>query len=81
MAARGWEAKDLSAASGVDRDVIANARQGGRISRDSLMRIADALLKAKVHPMAAALINGTADASLAPFAPAARRGKPKKKVA
>ncbi|TMC35557.1 MAG: helix-turn-helix transcriptional regulator [Chloroflexi bacterium] len=56
LAARGLEAKDLAKLAGVEADTIARARQGGRINRDTLLKIVDALSKVPTHPLAAALV-------------------------
>jgi transcriptional regulator with XRE-family HTH domain len=39
------QGKDLAELAGVSEDTVSRARNGGRISRDSLYRISDALLK------------------------------------
>lgn len=55
LAARGLEAQDLAKLTGLKRNTFTKARHGGRITRDTLMRIAVALEKVPVHPVAAAL--------------------------
>jgi transcriptional regulator with XRE-family HTH domain len=55
LGARGLEARDLAKLTGLTENTIVQARNGRRISRDTLMRISDALLKVPAHPMAAVL--------------------------
>lgn len=55
LASRGLEAKDLAKLANLKPDTLMRARRGERISRDSLMRISDALLRIPMHPVAATL--------------------------
>ncbi len=55
LAARGLEAQDLAKLAGLKEDTFIRARHGGRITRDTLMKIAVALEKVPMHPVAAAL--------------------------
>lgn len=78
LASRGLEAQDLARICHLKPDTLVRARRGERITRDTLMRISDALLKIPVHPVAASL---TGRAVPAPTARTRSRKKEARAVA
>ena len=60
LLARGLNAEDLERLTGISGKTIRRARSGrGKVSRDTLVRIVDALSKVPVRPMAGRLVGVT----------------------